>query len=117
MTELYITEKQTVFYPKENRPCKRYNPEKDRDSIKKDSMDFMKCRKEQFWENLKSKINCSIVGIEPFFDRPNEMKECQSIDEAEITFEVIRTLISLANRTIGDSLCPLPCIQVTKYQK
>ena len=111
---MYITEKQTVLYPKENSPCKRYNPGKDRNSIRKDSIDFMKCRREQFLEKIKSEMNCSIIGLEPFFNYPNEIKACQSIDEAESTFDSFRTLIFEPNRTVGNSVCPLPCIQVTK---
>jgi hypothetical protein len=115
MTELYLTEKQTEFYPRENRPCKRYNPGKDRLSIKKDSLDSIKCRRSILWEHLKEKINCSIVGIEEFFDHPNEMSLCQSIDEAESTFSIIAMLFSQANRTMWDDVCPLPCIQVVSF--
>ena len=112
MTRLQLTEQQTEFYPKENRPCKRYNPGNDRDSIKKDSMDFIKCRKENIWENLRAKINCSVIGLEPFFACPDEMRVCQSIDDAELTLVNFRNLISLSNSAMWDTVCPLPCIQV-----
>ena len=113
-TEIYLTEKQTEFYSRENRPCKRYNPGEDRISIKKDSIDFIKCSKENIWKTLKIKINCSIIGLEPFFDHPNEMRECQSIDEAWSTFSAA-TNIFTNFQSARDGACTLPCVQVTLY--
>ena len=117
MTEIYLTEKQTEFYPRKNRLCKRYNPGYDRNSVKQDSKDFIKCSKENLWNMLKTQINCSIIGLEPFFDHPNEMRQCQSKDEAESTywasFEIFLSFKS--NRTLWDSLCPLPCFQVNAF--
>ena len=118
-TDIYLTEKQTEFYPSEIRPCKRYNPGDDRNSIKQDSRDFIKCSKELIWNLLKTQIYCSIIGLEPFFDHPNEMKECQSKEEAEATFTTASNIFLdfETNRKLWDSLCPLPCIQVTDCKK
>ncbi len=115
MTELFLTERQTEFYPRENRPCKRYNPGKDRNSIKQDSSDLIKCGKKIFWEKLKAKINCSITGIEQLYDHPNAMKECHSLDEAEATLGIIVETYSIANKKMWDSMCPVPCIQVSYF--
>ena len=82
MTELYITEKLTVFYSTQSSPCKKYNEEEDRKSVLQDSQYFMDCSRKGIWKLLKSKINCSLVGLEPFFDYPNEMRECQNLTEA-----------------------------------
>ena len=116
ITEIYLTEKQTDFFPRKNRFCKRYNPGEDRNSVKQDSKDFINCSKEKLWTILKTQINCSIIGLEPFLDHPKEIRQCKSKEEAALTYWAsFDTFLSVkSNRTLWDSLCPLPCFQVIK---
>ncbi len=112
MSELSITERQTEYYSHENRPCKRYNDGNDRNSIIQDSSNFMECSKREIWKLIKSQINCSIVGLEQFFDYPNEMTQCQNEYDALKTLEIYKNLFYLNYNKFWNQKCILPCIQV-----
>ena len=112
MSELSITERQTVYYSQENRPCRRYNNGNDRNSIMQDSLDFMECSRRELWKMMKPQINCSIVGLEQFFDLPNEISQCQTAEDAKITLEVYQYLVYDSYRIFWIKKCILPCIQV-----
>jgi hypothetical protein len=112
MSELSITESQSEFYSNENRPCKRYKDGNDRNSIIHDSSDFMECSRKEMWKLMKSQINCSIVGLELFFDRPNEMDQCQTEEDALITLGIFQILFYDSYRMFWIETCTLPCIQV-----
>ena len=107
---------QTELYSNENRPCKRYNEGNSRNSIVQDSTDFMKCGRKEIWKLLKSLINCSIVGIEQFFDHPNEMSQCQTQDDAKNTLDIYRELFYYSYKMFWIQTCMLPCIQVINLE-
>ena len=107
---------QTELYPNENRPCKRYNEGKDRNSILQDSSDFMKCGRKEIGKLLNYKTNCSIVGLEQFFDNPNEMSQCKTENEAKITFANYIMIFYDSYRMFWINTCNLPCIQVTQLR-
>ena len=117
MSVIFINEKQTEYYSHENRPCKRYNDGNDRKSILQDSSDFMECSKVEMWQLLKSQINCTFVGLEIFFDRPNEMSQCQTKEDALITLSIYRYLFYSSYNKFWNEKCILPCIQVDPQHK
>jgi hypothetical protein len=112
MSELFITERQYEYYSQENRPCKRYNDGNDRSAILQDSLDFMECSRRELWKMMKPQINCSIVGLEQFFDYPNEMSQCQTANDAKITLGIFQNLIYDSYKMFWIKVCSLPCIQV-----
>jgi hypothetical protein len=112
LSELSITERQTEYYSHENRPCKRYNDGNDRNSIIQDSSNFMECSRREMWKLIKSQINCSIVGLEQFFDYPNEITQCQNEDDALKTLEIYKDLFYLNYNKFWNQKCILTCIQV-----
>ncbi len=116
-SELAISERQTEYFSHENRPCKRYNDGNDRNSILKDSKDFMECSRREMWKLMKPKINCSIVGLELFFDHPNEMSQCQTESDAKITLEIYHVLFYEDYKKFWIKTCLLPCIQVNNIYK
>ena len=117
MSEIFINEKQTEYYSHENRPCKRYNDGNERNTILKDSKDFMECSRREMWKLMKSKINCRIVGLEQFFDFPNEMSQCQTESDAKITLEIYHVLFYEDYKKFWIKTCLLPCIQVNNNYK
>jgi hypothetical protein len=117
LSELSITEIQTEYYSHENRLCKRYNDGKERNSIIQDSLDFMECSRREMWKLMKPKINCSIVGLEQFFDRPNEMSQCQSKEDAWNTFGIYFALFYESIRMFWINSCTVPCIQVEQIMR
>jgi hypothetical protein len=112
LSELAIRERQTEYYSHENRPCKRYNEGNDRNLILQDSADFMECSKGEMWKLLKSQINCTFVGLEIFFDRPNEISQCQTKEDALITLSIYKDLFYSSYNKFWNEKCILPCIQV-----
>ena len=112
VSELSITERQTEFYSNENRPCKKYNQGTNRNSILQGSSNFMKCSRKEIWKLLKPKINCSVVGLELFFDCPNEMDQCKTRDEAKMTLDSYKKLFYYSYSMFWIKTCKLPCSQV-----
>jgi hypothetical protein len=76
------------------------------------SSDFMECSKREIWKLMKPQINCSIVGLEQFFDCSNEMSQCQSKDDAFNTFYIYLSLVYESYSTFWSETCAVPCIQV-----
>jgi hypothetical protein len=112
LSELVISERQTEYYSRENCPCKRYNDGNGRNSILQDSSDFIECSKREMWKLLKSQINCSFVGLEIFFDRPDEVRQCQTVEDALITLSAYKDLFYSSYNKFWMEQCTLPCIQV-----
>ena len=117
MSELSITERQTELYSNDNRPCKRYNKGSGRNSVIQDSFDFMECSRREIWKLLKPQINCSIVGLEPFFDHFNELSQCQTEVDAKITLDIFNKQLYKSQKLFWINVCTLPCIQVSQLMK
>jgi hypothetical protein len=94
--QLALIEKQTEQINKKQFPYKSYTAKK-----------FTKCTKQQLWQMLKPKINCTIAGYENVV--PENFAYCDSLTAARATLKQIFYSTSEFVSNLSKLNCPLPC--------
>ena len=83
------------------------------ESGKRNSGELMECSKKKFWNLIRPRINCSIIGMDAFFEVPNELAECETDSSAARTFLEFKNLTEYFKGRMWKLGCPIPCLQIS----
>ena len=96
LAQMSLIEKQTELINKDTFACKSYT-----------SAEFIECSKQQLWQMLAPKINCTIAGYESIV--PDNFTYCDSLYTAQYTQSNIFNSITDFLSNFSKYNCPLPC--------
>ena len=96
LAQMSLIEKQTELINKDTFACKSYT-----------SAEFIECSKQQLWQMLAPKINCTIAGYESIV--PDNFTYCDSLYTAQYTQSNISNSITDFLSNFSKYNCPLPC--------
>ncbi len=74
-----------------------------------DESSFLKCCKEELTDILKKSIDCTIAGMEAFFPDNKTFLECQTNENAKVTYTKWVEILSEFYLDFWKNSCPLPC--------
>jgi hypothetical protein len=96
-----LMEKETTQLKTEHHNCKLYA----------DDSEFINCTKNELWNVVQPKINCTIAGLENILPIVTEVKYCNESSSAQKTYDQTMIVASNVFSNISNYNCPVPCSQ------